>query len=189
MNDVLTKKQGQSLLQLARRTIAERLGVAGEAVVPEDSVLEIECGTFVTLKIDGQLRGCIGNLVGDESVAEGVRRNAINAAFRDHRFSPLTVDEFAQVDIELSVLSPPQKLEYSNGADLISKLRPGVDGVILKLGVAGATFLPQVWEQLPLPEMFLGRLCQKAGLDESAWRDSHPEIETYQVQSFKEEKG
>jgi uncharacterized protein len=189
MKSVLTKEQGQSLLQLARQTIAERLGVESEAATSEDSALDVECGTFVTLKIDGILRGCIGNLIADESVAEGVRRNAINAAFRDHRFTSLTVDEFGKVDIDISVLSQPQKLEYRDGADLISKLRPGKDGVILQLDGAGATFLPQVWEQLPIPEMFLGRLCQKAGLADSAWRDSHPKIEIYQVQSFKEEKG
>ncbi|MCF8057290.1 MAG: AmmeMemoRadiSam system protein A [Desulfocapsa sp.] len=189
MKSVLTEEQGKSLLQLARQTIAERLGIANEATTPKDPALDVECGTFVTLKIDGSLRGCIGNLLADESVAEGVRRNAINAAFRDHRFSPLTAGEFEKVDIDISVLSQPQKLEYKDGADLISKLRPGKDGVILKIGAAGATFLPQVWEQLPIPEMFLGRLCQKAGLADTAWRDSHPEIEIYQVQCFKEEKG
>ncbi len=189
MDDVLTQEQGKSLLQLARQTIAEQLGSAGEAVAEPDSALDTEYGTFVTLKIMGGLRGCIGNLLASGSVAESIKRNAIGAAFHDSRFSPLTAKEFENVEIDISVLSQPQTLEYLDGADLISKLRPGIDGVILKLAGAGATFLPQVWDQLPDPELFLGHLCRKAGLVDTAWRDSHPEIEIYQVQAFEEEEG
>jgi AmmeMemoRadiSam system protein A len=188
MNEVLTAEQGTELLQLARRTIAERLGIGQKDRPAQDSALDVEYGTFVTLKIDGNLRGCIGNLLPAGAVAERVKRNALNAAFHDSRFAPLTADEFEKVEIDISVLSQPQKLEYKDGADLLNKLRPGKDGVILKLGDAGATFLPQVWEQLPIPEMFLGRLCLKAGLADTAWRDSHPEIEIYQVQCFEEEQ-
>lgn len=189
MKSVLTEEQGKQLLQLARQTIAERVGSATEAVDLQDSAFDAEYGTFVTLKIKSVLRGCIGNLLPNGSVAAGVKRNAINAAFHDSRFSPLTVDEFENVEIDISVLSQPQTLEYLDGADLISKLRPGIDGVILRLGAAGATFLPQVWDQLPAPELFLGHLCRKAGLADTAWQDSHPEIEIYQVQCFEEEKG
>jgi AmmeMemoRadiSam system protein A len=160
-----------------------------EAVDLSDSALDAECGTFVTLKIKGALRGCIGNLSPAGPVAESVRCNAISAAFHDSRFAPLTPLELENVEIDISVLSQPQTLEYRDGADLTSKLRPGIDGVILKLGSAGATFLPQVWDQLPSPELFLGHLCMKAGLADTAWQDSHPEIEIYQVQSFEEEKG
>ncbi len=189
MKSVLTEKQGQSLLRLARLTIAERLGSKDDVVSVEDSGLNAEYGTFVTLKMKGALRGCIGNLLPSGSVAEGVKRNALSAAFHDSRFSPLTATEFEDVEIDISVLSKPQKLEYEDGADLISKLRPGIDGVTLQLDRAGATFLPQVWEQLPSPELFLGHLCRKAGLVDSAWETSHPEIEIYQVQYFEEEKG
>ncbi len=189
MDDVLTKEQGKNLLQLARQTIGERLGSVREAAVEPDSALDTEYGTFVTLKIKGSLRGCIGNLLPSGSVAESIKRNAVSAAFHDSRFSPLTAKEFENVEIDISVLSQPQILEYRNGADLISKLRPGTDGVILKLAAAGATFLPQVWDQLPDPELFLGHLCRKAGLADTAWRDSHPEIEIYQVQAFEEERG
>jgi len=188
MKSVLTVEQGRSLLRLARQTIAVKLGVETDVEAVNDPALDVEYGTFVTLKIGGNLRGCIGNLLPSGSVAEGVKRNAISAAFHDSRFSPLTAAEFDNVEIDISVLSQPQKLEYSDGADLISKLRPGIDGVILQLGRAGATFLPQVWDQLPAPELFLSHLCRKAGLVDSAWKNDHPKIEIYQVQCFEEEE-
>ncbi len=188
MEAVLTEEQGKILLRLARETIGERLGIEEKLALPEDPGLELEYGTFVTLKINGALRGCIGNLLPDGSVAEGVKRNAENAAFDDSRFSPLTAEELAKVHIDISVLSQPQSLDYRDGDDLISKLQPGKDGVILRLGMAAATFLPQVWEQLPDPQLFLGHLCQKAGLSPTAWQDSHPDIEIYQVQCFEEEQ-
>jgi AMMECR1 domain-containing protein len=92
------------------------------------------------------------------------------------------------VHIDISILTPASTISYSDGLDLIRQLRPGVDGVILRHGSAGATFLPQVWDQLPQPEQFLGHLCRKAGLSERTWRDSHPEILVYQVQCFAEEE-
>ena len=188
MDKVLTEEQGKTLLALARETISEELGGDSPAAIPEDPAFDTRCGTFVTLKINGSLRGCIGNLTPAGSVAEGVQRNAINAAFNDPRFSPLTAGELANVDIDISVLSQPHIVEYRDGEDLAARLCPGIDGVILTLGSAGATFLPQVWEQLPTPELFLGHLCRKAGLSETAWRDAHPKIEIYQVQCFEEEK-
>lgn len=189
MKSVLTDAQGKILLQLARQTIAERLEQQVQWEAAQDEALDTaEYGTFVTLKIKGALRGCIGNLLPSGSVVEGVKRNAISAAFHDSRFSPLTAVELEQVEIDISVLSQPQVLEYRDGADLISKLRPGIDGVILRLDGASATFLPQVWDQLPAPENFLGHLCRKAGLVDSAWKKSHPEIQIYQVQCFEEDE-
>ncbi len=188
MDSVLTEEQGRNLLQIARQTIAAALSNEEEKVFSGDAALDAQYGTFVTLKINGALRGCIGNLVPAGSVLDGVQRNAVNAAFHDSRFPSLTVEELEQVHIDISVLSQPRPLEYRDGADLIRKLRPGTDGVILKHGPAGATFLPQVWDQLPLPETFLAHLCQKAGLSPSAWQESHPEIEIYQVQCFAEEE-
>jgi AmmeMemoRadiSam system protein A len=143
-------------------------------------------GTFVTLTRHGQLRGCIGSIAPVESIASGIRRNAVNAAFEDHRFSPLKEEEFADLKIEVSILTNPQPLNYSDADDLLNKLRQGVDGVILRSGPAGATFLPQVWEQLPEAQDFLGRLCLKAGMAADSWRTLHPEILTYQVQHFSE---
>ncbi len=92
------------------------------------------------------------------------------------------------MDIEISILTKPQPLEYTNNADLISKLRVNVDGVILQKGQASATFLPQVWEQLPRSEKFLSHLCVKAGLSANAWENTRLEISTYQVQYFEEKK-
>lgn len=190
MQDQVSEEQGRLLLRLARETIGEKLGKKPEErweVI--DPVLQAaECGTFVTLTIAGQLRGCIGNLEPVGSIHEAVRRNALNAAFHDPRFPELSAEEFAKVHIEISILTRPQPLTYSDGADLIARLRPGIDGVILRLGHYGATFLPQVWEQLPRAEEFLAHLCRKAGLSETAWQDSHPEVAIYQVQCFEEEK-
>jgi AmmeMemoRadiSam system protein B/AmmeMemoRadiSam system protein A len=187
----LKKHQGQALVNLARQTIAERLGKKSSTVDPDamaDSAFQDHRGTFVTLTINKQLRGCIGNLDSTESILAGIKRNAVNAAFHDPRFSPLKAHELDQVDIEVSILTEPQRLEYGNSKDLLSKLRVHVDGVILSKGSASATFLPQVWEQLPRPEQFLSHLCMKAGLPADDWKKSHLEIMTYQVQYFEEEK-
>ncbi len=185
--------QGQVLLKLARQSIAEKLGGStaqpgSEALLNalDDERFNLPCGTFVTLKIRGQLRGCIGNLTSTESVLDGVRRNAVNAALHDPRFSSLSKEELEQSRIEVSILSEPQPLAYRDGPDLIKKLRPHVDGVIIRKGHASATFLPQVWEQLPGPEDFLTHLCLKAGLPAGAWKNSELEVLTYQVQYFEE---
>ncbi len=187
MSDLLDMNVGDYLLKVARRTIENRLAHKGDIPELENERLMVKSGTFVTLKIAGQLRGCIGNLEPVKSIYDGVKENAISAAFHDHRFPALTSEELKEIHIGISILTPPQPLTYKDGEDLINKLRPGVDGVILRQGRAGATFLPQVWTQLPDPEVFLGHLCSKAGLAETAWRDSLPEIEVYQVQSFEEE--
>jgi AmmeMemoRadiSam system protein A len=118
----------------------------------------------------------------------GVKRNANNAAFHDPRFAPLKANELDQADIEISILTEPQALEYRGSKDLLAKLRPHVDGVILRKGAASATFLPQVWEQLPKPDQFLSNLCRKAGLSADTWEKTQLEISTYQVQYFEEEK-
>ena len=188
-----TEKQGQLLVSLARKTITEEL--AGKSLdiesdnlssALEDEKYQTQCGTFVTLKIEGQLRGCIGNLTSSESVLDGVKRNAINAAFHDPRFSSLSAAELDQTEIEVSILTEPKALAYQGPQDLIQKLRVNVDGVIIRKGHANATFLPQVWEQLPQPENFLNHLCSKAGLPSDAWKHSDLEVLTYQVQYFKE---
>jgi len=187
----LNQKQGQVLVKLARKTIMEKLGLnmksdkarqLSDAL--KDSCFNERRGTFVTLKIDGHLRGCIGSLTSNESILRGIRRNALNAAFRDPRFSPLTVDEFEHVDIEISILTKPQPLEYTDHSDLLSKLIVNVDGVIIRKERAGATFLPQVWKQLPEPDIFLSRLCAKAGLSADSWKNTKLEVLTYQVQYF-----
>jgi len=187
----LSQKQGEILVKLARKTIMEKLGKK----MPSDKARQLSdaltdnCfkesrGTFVTLKIDGRLRGCIGSLTSNESILRGIRCNARNAAFRDPRFPPLTTDEFEHVDIEISILTKPQPLEYTDHCDLLSNLIVNVDGVIIRKGRAGATFLPQVWKQLPEPDIFLSRLCAKAGLSADSWKNTKLEVLTYQVQYF-----
>lgn len=191
----LGPEQGQNLVKLARQTISERLGRPVEQAAAEKLAGELAApayrekrGVFVTLHKEGRLRGCIGSLTGHRPIAEGIREHALNAAFNDHRFRPVTVDELAALDIEVSILSEPLPLSYRDGADLPIRLRPGVDGVIIRLGGASATFLPQVWEQLPDPEAFLTHLCQKAGLSAQEWRQGRLEVLTYQVRYFAEGK-
>ncbi len=186
----LSQHQGQTLIKLARQTISQKVGRISDKIDP-DSLRDLDFqesrGTFVTLTIDGQLRGCIGSLETTASILEGVRRNAVNAAFGDPRFPKLKAKELDKIEIEVSILTDPQPLEYRAGKDLLSKLRPHVDGVILSKRSASATFLPQVWEQLPRPEKFLSHLCRKAGLPADEWEKGKLEISTYQVQYFEEE--
>ena len=188
-----TLEQGRVLIQLARQTLQQRLGQpiaeSDRAVLVQalkDPAFQRHHGTFVTLKKRGQLRGCIGSLTAAEPIKEDVRHNAQNAAFHDPRFGPLTQGELGQVEIEVSILSPPTRLDYIDGQDLLTQLRPGIDGVIIRKGAASATFLPQVWEQLPGRTDFLAHLCQKAGLSSNAWQSGKLEVKTYQVQYFEE---
>lgn len=191
----LTPEQGRLLLQLARQTLMEKFGraQAADRQAPQpaqldDPALQRASGIFVTLKMDDNLRGCIGTLTGQAPLAREVRTYALHAAFEDPRFKPLTAPELDRVLIEVSVLTEPQPLDYTDADDLVAKLRPEVDGVILRKGYHSATFLPQVWEQLPRPDAFLTHLCLKAGLDGQAWRKSKLEVETYQVQYFEESR-
>lgn len=189
----ISKEQGRILVRLARQTIMDQLGCKScrddfDVLAAAREVLDFQAkrGTFICLKIEGRLRGCIGSLAATESIVDGVMDNAVNAAFHDPRFSPLSDDELDKVSIEVSVLTDPQPLDYDGPADLIAKLRPGVDGLIIRKGPLSATFLPQVWEQLPKPEDFLSHLCRKAGLPGDSWKTTTLEVSTYQVQYFSE---
>ena len=124
----------------------------------------------------------------DDYLTPAQRKEKRLAAFHDPRFSPLSDQELEQVTIEVSVLSEPEPLTFQDGEDLLTKLRANVDGVIIRKGRASATFLPQVWEQLPRPEDFLSHLCAKAGLSSDAWKLSGLDVMTYQVQYFEEEE-
>ena len=188
----ITEEQGMRLIQVARRTIAAKLGTLVEAdkVVSDrdlaDPAFQEKRGTFVTLKIKNQLRGCMGCLTPSETILEGIQRNAINAAFNDPRFPALTPVELDRAKIDISILTSPRELKYTDGNDLLEKLRPNIDGVIIKKGLARATFLPQVWEQLPRTEDFLGHLCRKAGLSPDEWNKGELGVSIYQVQYFNE---
>lgn len=189
---IFSHQQGRDLIKLARLTIMDRLGLKVDtSALARDLAkpcFQKRCGTFVTLTKGAQLRGCIGNLTPDFTVKEGIKRNSIGAAFHDPRFSPLEPDELEMINISVSILTQPQPLGYTRSADLISKLRVHQDGVIIRKETAGATFLPQVWEQLPRPDKFLTHLCLKAGLPANAWQKPGLKVWTYQVQYFEEKK-
>ena len=183
---------GKLLLEMARHAIADKWDSTGEldqkqAEMPTDiqGFLQKKTGVFVTLYHHGQLRGCIGTLEPVEPLAGEIVENARHAAFHDPRFSPLTEKEFAETDLEISLLTPPEELDFTDSEDLIEKLRPGIHGVILEKNGARATFLPQVWDQLREPEVFLEHLCRKAGLSAGAWKERDVSIQTYTVSCFK----
>ena len=176
---------GTTLLALARQAIAHRLGRAPAPVVPNDPRLHEKGATFVTLTKDGDLRGCIGSLRRSRRLGEDVLANAVAAAMEDPRFAPLEADELDTVTVEVSLLSDPEYLEFAGEEALLAQLRPGEDGLIIFSGCRSATFLPQVWEQLPEPQQFLAALKHKAGLS------PHREVAgltaaRYQVQKWKE---
>jgi AmmeMemoRadiSam system protein A len=161
---------GRALLGIARGAIGTQLGVSAPAT-PRHEALAQPAATFVTLRRDASLRGCIGSLEARRPLGIDVRENALAAAFRDPRFPPLAVAEFEATSVEVSLLSPSEPLDVRDEEDLIVRLRPGVDGVILALGERRATFLPQVWETLGEPRQFLAALKRKAGLPEGFWSE------------------
>ncbi len=159
-----------NLPKLARKTIEAHF--QNKKFEPDEKIKEKfsdKRATFVTLTKNGQLRGCVGSLEAVRGLWEDVRENAINAAFHDTRFSPLTEDELEDVKIEVSVLSPAKKLEFKDEGDLLNKINNKM-GIILKEGFYTSTFLPQVWEQIPDKVEFLEELSIKAGLDRDAWK-------------------
>lgn len=188
----MTAEHGQLLVNYARQIIARQLDIDlpdTGTIMEHDLLLPLfqkKSGAFVTLTKNGVLRGCIGTIAPVTSLAEGVRQNAINAAFADPRFPPLTRKEFSQISVEVSILTPPTPLAYSDGPDLLKKLSPHQDGVIIRSGRRSATFLPQVWQQLPDPVDFLSSLCRKAGLSADAWNQVKLEVLIYHVQYFHE---
>ena len=162
----LTSSDQAYLLALARHEITAMLKSGADLKRPDSlspAVLENR-GCFVTLHQNRALRGCIGTIEPEKALIDNVSDNAANAAFRDPRFSPVTLEELASIDIEISVLTPPEQLTFKDGEDLKQQLKPGIHGVILSRGWHRSTFLPQVWEQLPDKELFLSHLCQKGGM-------------------------
>ncbi len=186
-----TSQDRKRLLELARTTIKK--AVQGDEV-PEPKASAIPAplaeqrACFVTLTKDGQLRGCIGNIFPKEALYAGVMHMARSAALNDFRFTPVRSSEVDQLEIEISVLTIPQPLPYGSPRELLDKLRPGVDGVVLQFGPKEATFLPQVWAQLPDKEQFLSHLAQKADLSPSAWKSTEAKVLVYQVEAFREKE-
>lgn len=145
--------------------------------------LRVLRATFVTLHVDGKLHGCVGTLEAHKPLVEDVVSNAWSAAFHDSRFSALTWAEYERLDIHISVLSPPEPVEFSSEDDLIARLRPRVDGLIIEEGYHRGTFLPSVWEQLPAPREFLRQLKHKAGLHPDYW-SSRVRVQRYTTESI-----
>ena len=179
------------VIQLAKAAIVVALGLESpfdlEQALKTYPELEKDGAAFVTLTTgsNDQLRGCIGSLSAYQPLYKDIIANAQSAALRDPRFNPLSLDEMKQIKIEVSILSEPQSLPYSSIEDLRSKIRPDIDGVVLEYHGYRATYLPQVWEQLPHFDGFFSSLCQKAGLSGDCL-EKHPDIKTYQATKYKE---
>lgn len=178
------RQLGLALLRHARAAIAERLGAAAMAV-PTHEALARPGATFVTLMRDDALRGCIGSLESYRPLGTDVRENAVGAAFRDPRFPPLQVAELGSTSVEVSLLGPAEPMAVADEAELLARLRPGVDGVILEFEGRRATFLPQVWEALPDRRNFLAALKRKAGWPADFW-SPRLNVHRYQVIKWKE---
>lgn len=175
------------LLRIAKSSILANFNddykIDKKKLLNEYSFLNNYRASFVTLHYDKELRGCIGSIVAHTILLEDVIHNAYSCAFRDPRFNTLSMNEFSHLTLEVSVLSEPKLLQYNNFEDLCEKIRPNVDGIILKHNSHQGTFLPQVWEQLPDPKSFLGHLSIKAGSNSHIYNE-HPLIYTYGVESI-----
>jgi AmmeMemoRadiSam system protein A len=184
-----SKDERKLLLDLARRTVKEvvttnRLPAVDPKTLPAKFAEPKGC--FVTLTENGGLRGCIGNIMPQVPLYQAVISNAQSAATRDHRFQPVRPDELDKLEVEVSVLTVPQPLAFSSPDDLLAKLKPHRDGVVLQVNGRGSTYLPQVWEQIPDKVMFLNTLSEKAGCPANAWRSPGTAVAIYHVEAFKE---
>jgi len=176
----------QTLLDVAKGSIQH--GLKNQHPLPVvlneyNQLLNEPGASFVTLKLNHQLRGCIGILEAFQPLVADVSEHAYAAAFKDPRFSPLTENEFEKLEVHISVLTKSTAIDFSDEEDLLRKLRPEIDGLILQEGSHRATFLPSVWEQLPTSKDFLNHLKMKAGLDEHYW-SRNINVSRYQTISF-----
>jgi AmmeMemoRadiSam system protein B/AmmeMemoRadiSam system protein A len=181
---VCETERGEMLLAAARGAVGERLGEKPAAIELQPWLLE-QGASFVTLTLNGDLRGCIGSLQAHRPLLEDVRRNAIAAAFHDPRFLPLNNHEFARVRIEVSELGAAEPLAFESEAHALTLLRPHRDGLVLEYGPHRSTFLPQVWETLARPDEFLAQLKRKAGLPADFWHEDI-KLSRYGVTQWKE---
>lgn len=183
---MLNDKQKQQLHQIAKNSIAQGLN-AGEPFTIElsnyDDDLQTKRATFVTLHKYDQLRGCIGSLEPLRSLAADIAHNAFAAAFSDRRFPPVTVNEIDYLDIHISILATPEEICFTSEDDLVSQLRPGIDGLIMEEGNRRGTFLPSVWKGLTDKHEFLNHLKQKSGLAAKYWSDTI-RVQRYTVEEF-----
>lgn len=190
METQLSAGERKFLLEIARETMES--AVLGKQLPQKDpgSIPE-RCrqdgASFVTLTIEGDLRGCIGTLEAFQPLYLDVQEHAVQAALEDHRFPPVSREELPLISIEISHLTAPVSLAYFSPQELAKRLNPHVDGVILRDGYRRATFLPQVWDQLPDPGMFLAHLCQKMGAAPDLWRRKVLDVSIYHVEEFSEQ--
>jgi MEMO1 family protein len=194
--DLYTTAERKCLLDLARRSL---VAAANRQPAPElDKTLPEKLAEpracFVTLNKQHKLRGCIGSVFPTEPLAQAVVNMARSAAIEDHRFSVVKPEELKEIQVEVSVLTLPQRLAHNSAAEVLAGLRPGVDGVVLRVGTHQGIFLPQVWEHFRgrdgfQKEAFLNELAeQKAGIEAAAWKRSDARILTFQVEAFEEAK-
>lgn len=185
---MLSDADRKTLLELARDSIQHGLQTGKPLDVKTSdysSALQANGAAFVTLHINGKLRGCIGSLQAYRPLVEDIAEHAFDAAFRDPRFPSLGSDEFQPLHIHIEVLNPAEPIQFDSEDDLLAQLRPGIDGLILTESFHKGTFLPTVWESLATPEEFLNHLKQKAGLSMHYWSDNI-EVERYTTESFSE---
>jgi AmmeMemoRadiSam system protein A len=183
---MLSAAERETLIDIARHSIAYGLqhGHAAPVTVADYSpALQAVKATFVTLQIQDELRGCIGTLQAYRPLVQDVAENAYAAAFRDPRFPKLSKAEYPRLQYHISILSTPEQVNFKNEQDLITQLRPGMDGLVLEDGHYRGTFLPQVWQSLPDPKNFLRHLKQKAGLPADYWSETI-NVERYTVEEF-----
>jgi AmmeMemoRadiSam system protein B/AmmeMemoRadiSam system protein A len=185
----LSASDQKQLLKLARDTVRAATVGQSTAMPPMklSPALTTPRGVFVTLTRHGELRGCIGHLGAQRPLVDAVAENARSAALDDPRFQPVTPREVDGLEIEISVLTEPKPLAFTSPEDLLAKLRPKVDGVVLQVAAGTATYLPQVWDQLPDKTEFLDSLSEKAGGHAGDWRKPGVKLATYQVKSFKDD--
>ncbi len=188
--DQISDEEGQALVYLARKAIEEYLRdrkIIDLKDIPYENWKK-KGASFVTLenRYTGQLRGCIGSILPVQPLYRDVIRNAIAAATQDPRFPPVTYEELPDIRVKVSVLSYPQPLPYKDPQDLLNKIEPFKDGLILKYGNNQGTFLPDVWEELPDKVQFLSHLCLKAGLPQDCWLTLPVEIYRYRTKVFSE---
>ncbi|MDD4028641.1 MAG: AmmeMemoRadiSam system protein A [Bacteroidia bacterium] len=186
----MNEYEQKTLLRVARTTIENHLDNRQFNILLERKQfpsLWVKKGCFVTLTQNQRLRGCIGTIEPIFPLLDAVQRNSMSAAFYDPRFHPVTHKEIQTIRIEISVLTIPRELMYANPHEIVEKVNPYQDGVILQLGSHTATFLPQVWEELPTHEEFFRHLSFKAGLEPNSWKNnSDMKIFIYQVDKFAE---
>ncbi len=185
-NSMLSEHQKQQLHSIAKKSIANGLTENKPLAIElanYDDELQTQRATFVTLHKHTQLRGCIGSLEPIRPLAEDVAYHAFAAAFSDHRFPPVTANEVDQLDIHISILAPPVTMTFTSEDDLVSQLRPGIDGLIMEEGQQRGTFLPSVWDSITDRREFLNHLKQKSGLPEDYWSDTI-KIQRYTVEEF-----